>query len=239
VQARIDEARRLITAALQAGDPAALAVVTALVFGLRVGEVVGLCCRDLDADASVLWIEGTKTAAARRASEVPGELRPVLRGLTRGQAGEGLLFRFEPQRVRKAKDPEKARKDVVTRRLQQLCKQVGIPRLVMHSLRGMHASFSREVGQTAHAVAAALGHTSTAVQSRHYLRPGLEAEVTTTKAQRRLLGVVDQSEASNPSNPTEKDQTPETTKPSAFAEGSGVRGGGIEPPWLLTASTSS
>jgi integrase len=238
-QARIDEARRLIEKATADGDPAALAVVVALVFGLRAGEVVGLCCRDVDADASVLWIDGNKTAAAKRASEVPAELRPMLRGLIRDQQGTALLFRLAPQRVRVAKDPVKARKDHVTRRLRQLCAAVGIPRLVLHSLRGMHASFSREVGQTAHAVAAALGHTSTTVQSRHYLRPGLEAGVNATATQRRLLGVVDQNEASNPGLPEEGSQTPETTKPSAFTEGSGVRGGGIEPPWLLTASTSS
>jgi integrase len=191
-QARIDEARQLVALATEAGDPAALAVVVALVFGLRVGEVVSLKCRDLDAGGTLLVIDGTKTNASKRAQEVPLELQPLLRQLAEGQSGNASLFRFEDKRKRAAKDPHKAAKDHVTRRLRQLCKDAGILPLVPHSLRGMHSSFSREAGQTAHAVAQALGHTSIAVQRRHYLRPGLEAEVTATKVQGLLLPVTTQ-----------------------------------------------
>jgi integrase len=231
-QARVDEARVLMALALVAGDPEALAVAVSLVFGLRVGEVVELRCRDLDADGALLWVEGTKTVNARRTVEVPAELRPTLQQLAEGQSGDALLFRLTIQRRRKAQDPHKARKDRVTRRLRQLCTAAGVAQLSMHSLRGMHSSLAREAGQTAHAVAAMLGHGSTEVQRRHYLRPGLEREVASAKVRGLLLGPVPTQLVTATTRTVPADESAEGTEKT-------VRGGGIEPPWLLTASTSS
>jgi integrase len=239
-QARVDEARKLVVSALQAGDPPAIAVVVTLVFGLRIGEAVNLKCRDVDAGATLLWIDGTKNHAAKRAAEVPAHLRSRLQELVGSRGGDDLLFAFQPQRKRAAKDPHKARKDVVTRRLRQLCKDAGIPVLVPQSLRGMHSSFAREAGQTAHAVAQALGHTNLTTQRRHYLRPGVEAESDARSVAALLDCMV--ANTNDPSNRSESDDTEPSNENAGSAANTGdpaVRGGGIEPPWLLTASTSS
>ncbi len=108
-------------------------------------------------------------------------------------------------------------------------------------MRGLHAKLATESGVTSHAVAAALGHTSFAVTSRHYVG----AAVTRRSANRRTLRVLrgaggavtrDASEFTAVKN--------EAAAPEAGAAKSNyisyllVRGRGLEPRWLLTASTS-
>ncbi len=68
LQLREDEAQRLNTQLIEAStqDNLALALLVQLVMGLRSSEVLGLRVRDLDADATILVIEGTKTRNARR-----------------------------------------------------------------------------------------------------------------------------------------------------------------------------
>jgi integrase len=73
----------------------------------------------------------------------------MLRQLVAGRPENDYLFVFEAQRKRIAKNVSKARRDFLNRRLEQLCKEAGIPRLTAHSLRGMHASFARRRGATA------------------------------------------------------------------------------------------
>jgi integrase len=232
VQGRVDEARKLVEVALAAGDPAAVAVVVALSFGTRPGEVVDMKVRDVDAGAAILWVDGTKTDAAKRAANVPPALQPILLKQADGRTGDSLLFLFEAQRKRAAKNPTKARRDFLNRRLAQLCKAAGLPRLTAHALRGMHSSFARERGATAADVVAMLGHRSYATTARHYLAPGVDE----ARAARDVQGLVFGVPVPMPNDPgTGTAEANETTeKPS-----DSVRGGGIEPPWLLTASTSS
>ncbi len=135
----------------------------------------------------------------------------------------------------------KARRDFLNRRPVQLCMAAGLPKLTAHALRGMHSSFSRVRGATAADVVAMLGHRSYSTTQRHYLAPGVDEARAARDVRGLLLSVpVPALEASGTEGEIDNmTQTPETTKPSVFTEGSGVRGGGIEPPWLLTASTSS
>ncbi len=173
-QGRVDEARRLVAACISAGDPAALALVTALTLGTRPGEVCNLRCRDLDANGSILWVDGEKSDAARRAANVPPELSRLLRPLAADQPRDAFLFRWTVQRTRTALDVLKARRDFLNRRLAQLCADVSIDRLTAHSLRGMHASFARARGATAADVVAMLGHRSYTTTERHYIAPGVD-----------------------------------------------------------------
>jgi integrase len=240
VQGRIDEARRLVEAAIKAGDPAALAIVVALSFGTRPGEVVDLRCRDVDAGGTVLWVDGTKTEAAKRAANVPPELRRILLNLVAGRSGDALLFIFEAERRRKSKNPTKARRDFLNRRLAQLCREAGIPRLTAHSLRGMHASFARRNGATAADVVAMLGHRSYSTTSRHYIAPGVDEARNDQAVQDLVLGAVPGLEGGrNRNDPADTNTEPQKDESPGNSGASAVRGGGIEPPWLLTASTSS
>lgn len=229
-QGRVDEARKLVEAALTAGDPAALAIVTALTFGTRPGEVVGLRVRDLDAGGTILWVEGEKTEASRRAADVPPELRPMLRRLAKDRAPSEFLFPFTGQRIRQALDPMKARRDFLNRRLTQLCQQAGLDRLTAHSLRGMHTSFARARGATAADVVAMLGHRSYTTTRRHYVAPGVD-ESQAARAVQSLIFAVPPAESSGTGEPDA------LSTPANYAESCEDRDS--NPNSLSAASTSS
>ena len=56
-------------------------------------------------------------------------------------------------------------------RVKRLCRLAGVPEVVPHSLRGLHATLALEGGATADAVAKALGHSSFAMTAQHYASP--------------------------------------------------------------------
>ena len=164
-QLRIDEARRLAAKAFElavGGDRGALAVLLALLCGLRASEIVNIVDRDVDAGGQLLWISAAKTRAGVRRLELP----PAL-----GQ----LLLAAGPR-------PFGHRRWWVREQVHRLCKLAGVPLVTAHSLRGLHATLAVGAGQTSHAVAAALGHASFDVTQRHYLAPG-----STTPAAANML----------------------------------------------------
>ena len=76
-QLRIDEARKLgdlSASPTNAGDDAAVGVLTALLLGLRASEVTDRVVRDLDDDGRLLWIEFGKTKRSRRAPPCSGRI---------------------------------------------------------------------------------------------------------------------------------------------------------------------
>ena len=165
LQLRITEARAFLAAALAhadtRGDSLGVGAATALLLGLRVSEV--LCCRvrDLDDHGRILWIEGTKTAAARRRLTVPDVLRPRLLRLADSRGP--LCFLFGELR------PGQPRPRVALWRLvRRLCAEARVPVVTTHSLRGLHATLAVQAGAVTHAVAAALGHASFKITERHY-----------------------------------------------------------------------
>ncbi|HVV52607.1 MAG TPA: hypothetical protein VHO06_23275, partial [Polyangia bacterium] len=164
-----------------------------------------------------------------------------MKRITQDPPPDAWLFDFDPDRRRRTRNLYKSRRDALLRRVRALCKAAGVPEVVSHSMRGLHAKLATESGVTSHAVAAALGHTSFAVTSRHYVG----AAVTRRSANRRTLRVLrgaggavtrDASEFTAVKN--------EAAAPEAGAAKSNyisyllVRGRGLEPRWLLTASTS-
>jgi len=190
---RIDAARLFMRVALTEGDPLAIAAATMVLTGIRPGEAMTLRCRDLDNDGRLLWVasDGGKTAAAERQQEVPDELRPYLKRLAQNRSPDGWLFDFEPGRKRQTKNLYKSRRDALLRRVRAVCKTAGVPEVVSHSMRGLHAKLATESGVTSHVVAAALGHTSFVVTARHYVG----AAATRRSAHRRSLEVLRNSEA--------------------------------------------
>lgn len=164
-QLRRDEAKKLIEVLLlQAadGNRSALAVLVQLLMGLRSGEVLKLRKRDIDADGTILIVEGTKTKNARRLLSIAPVLRDLLARRVASLGPESLIFA----------DDDRAKPlltDHLFKKLRKFCKLAGIPSVCPHSLRGLHGSLAVEAGATSAVVAAALGHGSDAITIKHYI----------------------------------------------------------------------
>jgi integrase len=176
LQLREDEARRLNSVLIEASehDNAALALLVQLVMALRSGEVLGLRARDLDADSTVLVVEGTKTRNARRRLEIKSApLRDLLSRhcakLTPSDLifGNGRSLPYHTNRLHKA--------------LQRYCVKAGVPVVCPHSLRGLHSSLAVTRGASSKLVAEALGHGTDAVTRKHYISPEAMDSARTTR----------------------------------------------------------
>ena len=170
-QLRVDEARRFIAMCCQLGgngDVGAVGVMTALLLGMRAGEVVSRQVRDLDDDGRLLWVTKAKTRAGDRTLEVPDFLRPYLVQLARGKQPTDRLFTDKDRHW-------------LLYHTHRLCKLAGVTRVCAHSLRGLHSTLAAESGTTGHAVARALGHTSFTTTRKHYVQPGTVEKVARGK----------------------------------------------------------
>ncbi len=155
-QLRPSEARRFADAAEQealTGSRIAVAVLLCLCCGLRASEAIGLRRRDLDGHD--LFVEGTKTARARRRVTLPDWLLPHLARLIADTLPEELLFPHRRQTLFNA--------------VKRLCRTAGTPLTCPHGLRATWASAAVTGGATVEAVAATMGHSSTRVTLRHYV----------------------------------------------------------------------
>lgn len=186
-QLRIEEGRAFVSTALAAGDPLALAAVTMAVTGCRPGEVMALRGRDVDDGGAVLHVDGTKTEAAERVISVDPAFQPLLLGIARTKAPTALLFEYERQRSRVTKDPDKARRDALLRRVRQLCRAAGVPEVVSHSMRGLNATLRKTGGAEDSTITRALGHVSIRTTRAHYFAPGVAEAADQSRAYGRLL----------------------------------------------------
>ncbi|HRI54500.1 MAG TPA: site-specific integrase [Pseudomonadota bacterium] len=172
-QLRVDEAKLLTNKALELaalGNDGAVAMLVALLMGLRASEIISRQVRDFDDGGRVLWVERGKTAAAQRRPEVPDVLRPHLQRLAQGKGpGDKLFGHHDRCWVREC--------------TQKICDQAGLPRVTAHGLRGMCSTLAIDSGQASHAVAAMLGHASPTVTEQSYMAPGTKE----ARGQRELL----------------------------------------------------
>ena len=155
-QFRPSESRRFADAAEQEamdGSSLAVAALLCLCCGLRASEAIGL--RRRDQDGHELFVEGTKTARARRRVTLPSWLLPHLTRLTEDKLPEERLFSGSRQRLFSA--------------VKRICQAAGIPSTCPHGLRATWASAAVTGGATVEAVAATMGHSSTRVTLRHYV----------------------------------------------------------------------
>ncbi len=186
-QLRLDEARAFLERAIAVSDGnritkrhgsqqevGVLGAATALLLGLRNGEVVGCLVRDLDDGGNMLWISASKTEAGVRRVEVPDVLQPPLLKLAGGRAGTEALF---PGLTR----------DGLRYWTKTLCQKAGLPVVSPHGLRGTHATASMRPHANPHEVAAALGHTSFRVTERLYAQPAAVASARQQAAAATLL----------------------------------------------------
>jgi integrase len=187
-QLRIDEARKLVDlciAKANAGNDAAVGVLTALLMGMRASEVTDRVVRDLDDEGRLLWIEVGKTKRSRRTLEVPAVLRPYLLALAKDRGPDEQLITRE-------KTPRGKRRDRqwLYHWVGAFCDEAKIPEVCVHSLRGLHATLATEAGMSSHVVANALGHSSPVVTQAHYLQAGTKQRVSSRRVAAKLADVL-------------------------------------------------
>ena len=157
-QLRRQEARRFVAVAeaeAAAGSGLALATLCCLSLGVRASEALHLTARDVDAEASEVYVSGTKSSAARRRLELPPYLCALL--------GSAASIRQPTERLCEAS------RQTLHTYVVALCARAGVPRVCIHGLRGTHASLAVSGGASVEAVARALGHTSTKMTLEHYI----------------------------------------------------------------------
>lgn len=162
-QLRIDEARKLVSAAMERAktlDAGCTAILMQVFLGLRPTEALVRVVRDLDDQGRILWVPFGKTSNAKRRLQIPDTLRDILLAHAKDKPADAPLLGppGEPLHTR----------DTIRYKLKGLCEQLGLPRVCPHSLRGLSATLALDAGATAHHVAAALGHASFATTARHY-----------------------------------------------------------------------
>src|SRR5690606_31225512 len=128
-------------------DDRNLAVLVALVLGLRAHEVVGISATDLDDGGTVVHIAKSKTDAGVRPLVLPEVLRQPLARIA--ELRSGPLFPYKPGWVR---DNTK-----------RACRAAGVDEVCAQALRGMNATMALEAGTAPEVVARSLGHTSPAM----------------------------------------------------------------------------
>ena len=158
-QFRIDEAATLYQYLLGVADsdPAAMVALLCLTAGFRLGEVLGLQARNVDAGGSIVWVSG-KTDAADRQVEIPSPVVPLLLHHKRDLKGLTLVFPFTSDQVRP--------------RIKRHYEAAGVPVLDVHALRRTNSTLRIVGGQSPNVVIGALGHTSFEMTKGHYLAPG-------------------------------------------------------------------
>ena len=163
LQLRIDEARKLVTVAMEhatALDVGSTAALLQIFLGLRPTEAVVRVVRDLDDAGRVLWIPFGKTQNAKRRLQVPDVLRQILMKHAEGKSPESPLLGPPGEPMHK--------RFIVKYRLPRLCAEASVPQVCPHSLRGLNATLALEAGAAPQSVAAALGHSSFAMTAKHY-----------------------------------------------------------------------
>lgn len=123
-QPRVDEAVRLIVAcdrlALERRDPAAIAVLSLIYTGARLGEITTRQVRDLDAGASILWMPpSSRTKKRPPYRDIHEPLRSHLLALAEGRCPTDPLFPC---------GPHESHSGWLGRHLTRLCAAAGIPR---------------------------------------------------------------------------------------------------------------
>ncbi len=175
-QLRIDEARAWLAGAIEhadAGEPGAVAAMMALLMNLRCSEIVARVTRDLDDEGKLLWIPSSKSEAGRRTLQVPEVVGTYLLHHAAGKRPEDLLLGLRDRATPR-------------RWVQKICREVGVPVVTAHGMRGLHATLAVDAGATPSVVAAAMGHESFTVTARSYAR----AEAVESVRQRRALKVL-------------------------------------------------
>jgi integrase len=107
-------------------------------------------------------------------------LRPYLLALAKDRAPNELISR---KLLRTGVSPDR---HWLGRSLRDYCDDTKIPRVCLHSLRGLHATLATKAGVSSHVVASALGHRSPAVTQAHYIQAGTKQRVSARRVAAKL-----------------------------------------------------
>lgn len=184
----IDESRQLYRVALQEAekDDGALITCMGIAMGLRAGEVVSRVVRDIDDGGRTLRVCDhleygwrTKSDSSKRPVGIPTDLQPLLRGRAAGKDPMDLLFPSAVGRLQWS--------SWCNRQVARVCKLAGVPRVCMHSLRGIAGTLAASAGTAPEVVARMLGHESAAQTIGAYVPAHVIDQAERDKGMRALL----------------------------------------------------
>jgi integrase len=155
------EIRKLLRAL---AEPCRTVVLTAVLTGMRIGEILGLRWKRVDLRRGTIEVTETyssgefgspKTRSSHRVIPVSTALRSVLeshRASSRNCGPEDLVFQTPKGTPLNAKN-------LYNRELAPACDQIEQPRISWHSFRHTHATLLSEVGGSLKTAQALLGHS--------------------------------------------------------------------------------
>jgi integrase len=191
------EGARAVLAAVE-GDRIGPVVVVTLATGMRQGEALGLRWSDVDLDADQLTIRQTlqragkrpvyaepKTSRSRRTIVLPAAAVAALRAQRSRQLHERLLAGSRWQNsglVFTSSIGTPMMPGDLTKRLQRLVADAGLPRLRYHDLRHGTASLLTAQGIHPRTIMEILGHSTIAVTMNTYahVAPALQREAASS-----------------------------------------------------------
>jgi integrase len=196
-QLSLDEARRFYATCMEQGergDEGAVAALACALMATRSSEVLSRVVRDLDDGGRLMRVDDnlevffqTKTDSSKRPIKVPEVLQPLFARLALGKQPTDPLF---PGSLGGRK-----RRQWLLDRVHSLCARAGVPKVCVHSLRGLMTSVAASAGETPELVAKVLGHTNERMTRAHYIAPGV-AEAA--QLERGLQALVQQPPALSP-----------------------------------------
>lgn len=154
----LDEARRLLAAARDAGAMEHALVGLLLTTGLRISEVINANTADLTRERGYAVITVSRKGGKRAKLPLPAEVSEALRVHLDGR--RGALFVG-------ARDGLRLKRQQVDRVLSRLAEQAGTPAVSPHGLRHTAATVALDGGQSLRAVQQMLGHRDPRTTNRY------------------------------------------------------------------------
>ena len=165
-QLRPGEARRLLEHCMIDQTDESVAIVLAMVFGMRASEIVHLRVGDVDTYTATIVIEHAKTRAGERLISIPSSLMGLFLPRVQGRKSDEYLlpaYRGMPHY-----------RGWVRSATRKACRALGLTQVCAHGLRGTHASLSRLAGIAAEEICRQMGHESYRVTREHYITSSAE-----------------------------------------------------------------
>jgi integrase len=172
-------------------------LATLVLAGLRIGELLDLCWRDVDLTAGRITVRASKTDAGVRQVDMLPALRDELLELKASARRAGPNERVFPTATGARHGPSNIRRRVLTpavkRANERLAEAAEVPlpeRLTPHKLRHTFASLLVALGVDPGSVMDQLGHTDPSFTLRVY-RHGMRRDPASREALRVLVGGAD------------------------------------------------
>ncbi len=182
------EAAKVLDAAR--GDRLEALAVVVLAVGLRQAEALGLRWGDLDLDAGVAAVAGTKSTASVRTVALPPFLVAALRRHRARQGEERLAAKVwgDPDLVFTTRVGTHIHRRNATRWWHELTIRAGVGRRRFHASRHTAATLMLNAGVPLEVVSKTLGHTGLAITADVYAKVRPELQRKAADAMEQLLG---------------------------------------------------